>query len=79
MSAQITDATIADNVRGAAAAAEMDLVDLGAQSGIADRTWWRRLTGRSPWQVSEIVSVADTLGIDAASLLNAQEAHSHAA
>ncbi|MEU4386803.1 hypothetical protein [Promicromonospora sp. NPDC023805] len=79
MPIQNADAAIAENVRGAATEAKINLEELGAEAGIADRTWWRRMTGRSPWLVSEVIAVAEVLDCDVAPLLEAQKASTRAA
>lgn len=60
---------VAANVRAEAARRSLRQQDLAASLGVSQETLSRRLTGRVPFDVDELVDVAAALGVDPAELL----------
>ena len=68
MSADRPRAYVAANVRAEAARRGLRQADLAGSLGVSQETLSRRLTGRVPFDVDELVDVAAALGVDVAEL-----------
>jgi transcriptional regulator with XRE-family HTH domain len=62
-------AYVAANVRAEAARLGLRQADLAGSLGVSQETLSRRLTGRVPFDVDELVDVAAALGVDPRELL----------
>lgn len=65
---------VATAVKVAMDSAEISIRDMAKRAPIPYVTLTRRLSGQSPFTMSELISVADVLGIDAAELVRAADA-----
>lgn len=64
----ITDAQSARNIRAHMERAGVTQAQLAEHLGLTQAAISRRLTGRVPWRVAELVAVAQKLGVPVADL-----------
>lgn len=60
---------IANRIRGAADAANVPLTDVALGAGMAERSFFRYLTGNTDWKVVQVAKIADALDVDLIDLL----------
>lgn len=65
---------VAARVRAELAAQQKTVTGLSLSTGISTKTLSRRLSGKSSWTTSEIVAVADHLGVSINSLMDVPSA-----
>ncbi|WP_280192996.1 helix-turn-helix domain-containing protein [Nocardia farcinica] len=64
------DLATAEAVRSAIREADLTESTVAIQAGIKPSTWYRRMHGRRPFRVSEVIKIARVIGVKAGDLLD---------